>query len=95
VVGTNIRRLRKSLGLSQEGLAELSGLHWTCVGSVERGERNVSVDNICRLADALGADVRDLFEPLPAEVKRGRSGGQPVRARPRHQVERPRARARD
>lgn len=64
VVGGNIRRLRKSLGLSQEGLAERSGLHWTYVGSVERGERNISIDNVYKLAAALGADVRDLFAPL-------------------------------
>lgn len=70
MVGANIRRFRKSRGLSQEGLAELSGLHWTYVGSVERGERNVSVDNICRLAAALGTDVRDLFAPLAIDGQR-------------------------
>ncbi len=64
VVGANIRRLRKVLGLSQERLAESAGLHWTYVGSVERGERNVSVDNICRFASALGVDVPELFTPL-------------------------------
>ena len=95
MVGANIRRLRKSRGLSQEGLAELSGLHWTYVGSVERGERNVSVDNICRLADALGADVRVLFAPLDAEARRGRSTGQPAGPRHRQRVARPRAKARD
>jgi len=52
------------LGLTQEALAERSGLHWTYVGSVERGERNVSVDNICRLAWALGVDVRELFAQM-------------------------------
>ena len=49
------------MGLTQEALAERAGLHWTYVGSVERGERNVSIDNICRLAWALGVDVEELF----------------------------------
>jgi transcriptional regulator with XRE-family HTH domain len=49
------------VGLSQEALADRAGLHRTYVGSVERGERNVSIDNICRLAWALGVDVRELL----------------------------------
>jgi transcriptional regulator with XRE-family HTH domain len=66
-VGANIRRVRKRLGLSQEDLAERAGLHWTYVGSVERGERNVSIDNICKLAWALGLrPTRLLKEPKPA-----------------------------
>ena len=64
VVGANVRLHRKALGLSQERLAEAAGLHWTYVGSVERGERNVSVDNIARLACALSVDIRELFKPL-------------------------------
>lgn len=64
VFGGNLRRVRKEQGLSQQALAELAGLHWTYVGSVERGERNVSIDNMCRLAWALGVDLRDLLRPL-------------------------------
>jgi transcriptional regulator with XRE-family HTH domain len=52
----NLRRVRKAQRLSQETLAELASLHWTYVGSVERGERNVSIDNMCRLAWALKVD---------------------------------------
>ena len=57
----NLRRRRKAMGLSQEAVGELSGLHPTYVGSVERGERNVSVDNMERLAHALGVQVIDLL----------------------------------
>ena len=54
-------RRRKALGISQEELADLAGLHRTYVGSIERGERNVSIDNIERLADALELDVVDML----------------------------------
>ncbi len=60
-LGRRIRDLRKPIGLSQEELAHRAGLHRTYVGSVERGERNVSLDNIYALADALDCHVRDLF----------------------------------
>jgi transcriptional regulator with XRE-family HTH domain len=49
------------LGLSQEALADLAQLHRTYVGSVERSERNVSLDNIERLAAALSVDICDLL----------------------------------
>lgn len=52
-----MRHHRHGLGLSLEKVAELSGLHWTYVGSVERGERNVSLMNILKIADALGVDA--------------------------------------
>lgn len=54
VVGQTIRKLREGAGVSQEELAATAGLHRTYVGSVERGERNVSLENIVRLAHALG-----------------------------------------
>ena len=62
--GERVRALRTERGLSQEGLADLVGLHRTYVGSVERGERNVSLINIIRIADGLGCDPGDLTKGL-------------------------------
>jgi transcriptional regulator with XRE-family HTH domain len=58
-----LREERKQRGLSQEALGELADLHPTYVGSVERGERNISVDNMERLAVALGLDITELLRP--------------------------------
>ncbi len=49
------------MGMSQEALADLAHLHRTFVGSVERQERNISLDNIERLAVALGVSVSELL----------------------------------
>jgi len=59
---TNLRREREARGLSQEALADLAGLHRTYVGSVERAERNVSIDNIQRLAAAVSLPASDLLK---------------------------------
>jgi transcriptional regulator with XRE-family HTH domain len=52
-LGDNIRARRHVLELSQEALAEQAGLHRTYIGAVERGERNVSLDNIIAISNAL------------------------------------------
>jgi transcriptional regulator with XRE-family HTH domain len=59
--GRIIRVKRAELGLSQEALAERSGLHPTYIGSVERGERNIALENIIILARALSCSPKDLM----------------------------------
>lgn len=59
--GKRIRELRNAKGWSQEELAMKSGIHFTYVGSVERGERNIGLDNILRLARALDQHPSTLF----------------------------------
>ncbi|MFQ5630257.1 MAG: helix-turn-helix domain-containing protein [bacterium] len=56
IIGSNIKHYRTSLGLSQEKLAELAGLHRTYIGAVERGERNISANNISKIAQVLGVE---------------------------------------
>lgn len=60
--GNKVRSLRKSLGYSQESLAELAELDRTYIGGIERGERNISLNNINKIAKALGVSIKDLFE---------------------------------
>ncbi|MBO1068316.1 MAG: helix-turn-helix transcriptional regulator [Dolichospermum sp. DEX189] len=60
--GIRVRYFRKRLKLSQDELAEKSDLHRTYIGAVERGERNISLMNIFRLADALQVTAKDLFD---------------------------------
>jgi transcriptional regulator with XRE-family HTH domain len=59
----NLRILRKKAGLSQEELAHRAGLHRTYVGSVEREERNISLKNVERLANALNVSATTLLSP--------------------------------
>ena len=60
--GRRVRSLRKRAGLSQEQLALRCGLDRTYVGGVERGERNISIVNIEKIARALGLCLKDLFD---------------------------------
>ncbi len=59
--GRKVREKRLELDLSQEKLAFKSGLHRTYIGSVERGERNISLENIVLLAKTLGCSTGDLM----------------------------------
>jgi transcriptional regulator with XRE-family HTH domain len=67
--GERIRALRHDRGLSQEALADATGLHRTYIGAVERGERNVALRNILRIAEALGVAPQELFAAWAAEAR--------------------------
>ncbi|MDT0264240.1 helix-turn-helix domain-containing protein [Jatrophihabitans lederbergiae] len=66
--GQRVQARRNELGLSQEALGHLVGSHWTFVGQVERGRRNLSLHNILKLADGLGTDASELVKDLPAPL---------------------------
>ncbi|NHT18520.1 helix-turn-helix transcriptional regulator [Cellulomonas sp. IC4_254] len=64
-VGRRVRRIRTERGISQEALAGAVGVHRTYLGGVERGERNLTLRSVERLADRLGVPVRDLIGDAP------------------------------
>ena len=68
--GETLRAYRSEAGLSQEKLAAKAGLDRTYVGGAERGERNVALVNIARLADALGIRPAQLLEPFEPKQHR-------------------------
>lgn len=61
VFGANVKKYRSKIGLSQEALAEKSGLHRTYISAVERCRRSISLENIQRIADALDVETYRLF----------------------------------
>lgn len=69
IFGRNVREVREKKGLSQEELAEECGLHRTYIGGIERGERNVGLLNILRIAAALSVPVSSLFKEMNKPFK--------------------------
>ena len=64
-VGFNIRTIRDAQGLSQEELGELAGLHRAYIGQIERGEKNIGLKNLEKIAKALGVSVKVLLDDKP------------------------------
>jgi transcriptional regulator with XRE-family HTH domain len=62
-VGRNLKSFRQGYGLSQEALADMLGVHRTYMGSVERGERNLTLRSLERMADRVGIDPLSLLQP--------------------------------
>jgi transcriptional regulator with XRE-family HTH domain len=60
-VGFNIRRVREERGLTQEKLAAVADLHRAYIGQIERGEKNIGLKNLEKIAKALKVDIRDLL----------------------------------
>jgi transcriptional regulator with XRE-family HTH domain len=65
-LGERIRAERHAQGLSQEALADRCAVHWTFLGQVERGQRNLSLHNLLKLADGLKIDPGRLVRGLQA-----------------------------
>lgn len=63
--GEIVRVARKAKRLSQEELAEKAGLHRTYIGMIERGEKNITLSNISKIARALEIPINELFKNLP------------------------------
>ena len=63
-LGLEIRKVRLAKGYSQEKLAEISKLHRTYIGGVERGERNIGIVNLQRIADSLEIKISELFQAI-------------------------------
>ena len=63
-LGIRIKELRTEKGISQEKFADLVGIDRTYLSSVEKGERNISLDNICKIAKGFGISVEKLFKGL-------------------------------
>lgn len=67
--GSRVRAERERLGVSQEELADRAGMHRTYLGGVERGERNVGLLNVLRIAHALGVPPAALLKDFPGSRK--------------------------
>ncbi|MHC4206979.1 MAG: helix-turn-helix domain-containing protein [Planctomycetota bacterium] len=63
-IGLNITIIRESRGLTQEKLAELAGLHRAYIGQIERGEKNIGLRNLEKIAKALDVSIKVLLDKL-------------------------------
>lgn len=69
IFASNLKKYRLKSGLSQEAFSEKVGLHRTYISAIEREKRNISLDNVQKIADALGIEVYKLFiEPYECEA---------------------------
>ena len=62
--GEHIRQLRKAKGFSQESFARKLKLHRTYIGAIERGEKNITIKNLEKLADCLGVKISEIFKSI-------------------------------
>ena len=74
VVGENLRRYRQDRGFSQEAFADELGVHRTYMGGIERGERNLTLRSLERIAECIDVDPRELLTP-PARAARSAKRG--------------------
>lgn len=73
VFGTVLQQRRRTVGLSQEALADRAGVHRTYVGLVERGERNASLDVANAFAKALGVSLSEMIRAVEKRTRRAKS----------------------
>jgi len=73
LVGQRIRSLRKERGLSQEELGEKGGFHYSYIGQIERGEKNISLLNLAKISESLEVSLSQLFTLVDGEEKRTES----------------------
>jgi len=71
-LGERIRELRRKAGYSQEGFADAAGVHRTYMGTLERGEANVSLSNMHKIARALGITLSELFKTVEKRAEGAR-----------------------
>ncbi|MDR1760497.1 MAG: helix-turn-helix transcriptional regulator [Fibrobacter sp.] len=62
IFGRNVQKYRKKKEISQEKLAEIAGVHRTYVGMIERAEKNITLRNMEKIANALSVKIKDLLE---------------------------------
>lgn len=71
--GRAVIRLRKKKKISQEKLAQLAGINRTYMGDVERGERNLALQNMAKIAQALGVKLSQIIREMEREITSGRA----------------------